>query len=154
MSDLLDANVWVALTNPDHIHHPRAQQYWDAEVSTRMLFCRLTSLALLRILTNRAVMKDRLHTGPEAWLALEQWLDDPMIEMVNEPYALTDSLAMLATRFEFRAGDWTDAYLAAFASAGGYRLVTFDAGFKRFPALDVLVLDPDNSSATTSSAEH
>jgi predicted nucleic acid-binding protein len=37
---------------------------------------------------------------------------------------------------------WTDAYLAAFALAGGHRLVTFDQGFLRFPGLEVLRLFP------------
>jgi predicted nucleic acid-binding protein len=34
-----------------------------------------------------------------------------------------------------RGRHWTDAYLAAFATAGGYRLVSFDAGFARYPGL-------------------
>jgi predicted nucleic acid-binding protein len=33
-----------------------------------------------------------------------------------------------------------DAYLAAFALAGGYRLVTTDRGFRQFNGLDVVVL--------------
>ena len=37
---------------------------------------------------------------------------------------------------------WTDAYLAAFALAGGHRLVTFDQDFLRFPGLEVLRLSP------------
>lgn len=35
---------------------------------------------------------------------------------------------------------WMDAYLAAFAVAGGYRLVTTDRAFKQFKGLNVLVL--------------
>lgn len=37
---------------------------------------------------------------------------------------------------------WTDAYLAAFSIAGGYRLATFDRGFLRFvdQGLDLLLL--------------
>ena len=33
-----------------------------------------------------------------------------------------------------------DAYLAAFAMAGGYRLVTTDKGFKQFKGLDLLLI--------------
>jgi hypothetical protein len=33
-----------------------------------------------------------------------------------------------------------DAYLAAFALAGGYRLVTIDAGFTQFAGLDLVLL--------------
>jgi hypothetical protein len=36
---------------------------------------------------------------------------------------------------------WTDAYLAAFAKAGGLRLVSFDGDFTRFGGLDLLRLE-------------
>jgi predicted nucleic acid-binding protein len=34
---------------------------------------------------------------------------------------------------------WMDAYLAAFALAGGYQLVTTDKAFKQFKGLDLFV---------------
>ena len=41
-----------------------------------------------------------------------------------------------------------DAYLAAFAKCAGFRLVTFDQGFTRFPGLDTLLLTPDAPAST------
>jgi predicted nucleic acid-binding protein len=35
---------------------------------------------------------------------------------------------------------WMDAYLAAFALAGGYQLVTLDKAFKQFKGLNLRVL--------------
>jgi predicted nucleic acid-binding protein len=35
---------------------------------------------------------------------------------------------------------WMDAYLAAFAVAGEFSLVTTDKGFKQFKGLDVVIL--------------
>jgi predicted nucleic acid-binding protein len=35
---------------------------------------------------------------------------------------------------------WTDAYLAVFAEANSYSLVTFDRGFERWPALNLTLL--------------
>src|ERR1039457_882518 len=35
---------------------------------------------------------------------------------------------------------WTDAYLAAFAEAHSYAMVTFDTGFERWPALKLTLL--------------
>jgi predicted nucleic acid-binding protein len=35
---------------------------------------------------------------------------------------------------------WTDAYLAAFAEAHSFTLVTFDTGFQRWPALKLTLL--------------
>lgn len=34
----------------------------------------------------------------------------------------------------------TDAYVAAFAAAGGHRMVTTDAAFRQFAGLELLVL--------------
>ena len=41
---------------------------------------------------------------------------------------------------------WMDAYLAAFAIAGGHQLVTTDRAFRQFKDLDVLVLEPASES--------
>jgi predicted nucleic acid-binding protein len=35
---------------------------------------------------------------------------------------------------------WNDAYIAAFAIAGGCEIVTFDQGFKQFPGLSCTIL--------------
>ena len=35
---------------------------------------------------------------------------------------------------------WMDAYLAAFAMAGGYQIVTTDKAFKQFKLLDLVLL--------------
>jgi predicted nucleic acid-binding protein len=35
---------------------------------------------------------------------------------------------------------WTDAYLAAFAEAHSYSMVTFDAGFERWPTIKSTIL--------------
>jgi predicted nucleic acid-binding protein len=35
---------------------------------------------------------------------------------------------------------WMDAYLAAFARAAGYQLITTDSGFRQFRNLDLVVL--------------
>jgi len=40
----------------------------------------------------------------------------------------------------FKQNLWTDSYLAAFATAGGHAIVTFDDGFKRFSGIDAIVL--------------
>jgi hypothetical protein len=38
---------------------------------------------------------------------------------------------------------WMDAYLAAFARAAGYTLVTTDAAFRQFEGVDILLLGSD-----------
>ena len=142
MVDLLDASVWVPLSAPDHVHHARARQYWQSEASEDVAFCRVTALALLRHLTNPRIMQHAVLTGGEAWEAYERWLALPEILFLADPSGLDEQLGQLSRSIPIDAALWTDAYLAAFALAGGCRLVAFDADFHRFPNLNFLHLSP------------
>jgi predicted nucleic acid-binding protein len=64
----------------------------------------------------------------------------PEVRLVHEPSGCESNLDQWASREASTPRLWTDAYLAAFAIAGGLRLVTFDRGFSRFPGLDLLLL--------------
>jgi predicted nucleic acid-binding protein len=64
----------------------------------------------------------------------------PNVRLLAEPITLDLHFQALATQGNFPHRLWTDAYLAAFAIAGGSRLVSFDADFTRFPGLNFLHL--------------
>jgi predicted nucleic acid-binding protein len=49
--DLPDLNVWLALAWPGHPHHSRAAAYWEQMASSQVLFCTVTVLGLLRLLS-------------------------------------------------------------------------------------------------------
>jgi predicted nucleic acid-binding protein len=53
---------------------------------------------------------------------------------------LDELLAGWIGAMDLRGGQWTDAYLAAFAAASGCRLVAFDSDFRRYPGLEFLQL--------------
>lgn len=142
MPDLLDASVWLPLSAPDHVHYPRARSYWDNEAAGELGFCRVTALALLRHLTNPRVLGEAALDGGAAWRALRTWLALPHIILLAEPAGLDELLAQWAGKLDLRAGQWTDAYLAAFAVASGCRLVGFDGDFHRYPAVEFLHLRP------------
>lgn len=142
MLDLLDTNVWVALSLADHEHHQRARRYWREESSGEFGFCRVTELGLLRLLSNRSLLGDASLDGGAAWRALSTWKREPGVVRVEEPPGLDELLAAWGSELDIRGGHWTDAYLAAFATASGCRLVSFDAGFARFPGLPWLHLRP------------
>src|SRR2546423_1233031 len=127
MSDLLDASVWVPLAAPDHLHHDRPRRYWHEELVGTAAFCRVTALALLRHLTNRHVMQHGVLTGGEAWEEYARWLSLPEIRFLTEPPGVERHLRQFARALNPGPALWTDAYLAAFAIAGGCRMVTFDA---------------------------
>ena len=138
---LLDADVWVALSVERHVHHARAVRYVSDQSSAGLGFCRSTELALLRLLSNEAAFGHLALDGRSAWATVQSLLGSPRVTRIDEPDTLDQVLGAWGPDLDVRGPHWTDAYLAAFATAAGCRLVTFDAGFSRFPGLSWLHLE-------------
>lgn len=139
--DFLDVNVWIALSLEDHPHHPRAHHYWHHESRPHIAFCRQTSLALVRLLTQPAVTNGRPMTLPEAWQNYQAFRGLPEVVLLEESRKIESILGAWASSDTARPRLWTDAYLAAFAKAGTLRMVSFDNDFSRFTDLDLLRLE-------------
>ncbi len=110
-----------------------------------VLFCRATQQALLRLLTNSAVLAPYGNsplTNAEAWAAYEAFAADDRVTLAGEPKHLEPQWRQFAARDTSSPKLLMDAYLAAFAIAAGARLVTTDAAFRQFAGLDLLVLGP------------
>src|SRR5437762_304208 len=128
-----DVNVWLALTYEGHIHHEVARA-WLAEVGpdSRLFFCRITQLALLRLLTTEAVMgKEEVLSQKKAWRAYDQWIKDRRITLMQEPANLDPPFRRLSRSLQPSPKDWADSYLAAFALSAELTLVTFDRALHR-----------------------
>lgn len=138
--DLPDVNVWLALGVADHAHHQCARRYWYEEASDRLAFCRVTALGFLRLATNATVMGGQPLSVPEAWEAYGAFRRLPEVLLASEPEDCEAWLERWAMGERLTPRHWTDAYLAAFARAGGLRLVSFDGDFARFDGLDLLRL--------------
>lgn len=142
---LCDTNVWLALALSKHVHH-RAAREWlgTVEAPASVLFCRATQQALLRLLANASVLSPYGNpplTNLQAWSAYEELLaDDRIAFKTDEPPGLEPRWKDLAARETASPKLWMDAYLAAFALAGRFRMVTTDAAFRQFPELDLLLL--------------
>ena len=137
---LLDVNVWLAAAWARHVHHGVARSYVDGEESD-MVFCRVTELAFLRLVTNRAVTGEDALTRRQAWDLLLALQADPRIKFVPEPRGLAPLWIAFSKRDDRSHLLWTDDYLAAFAQTIGAELVTLDAGVgSRYPSVDVTVL--------------
>jgi predicted nucleic acid-binding protein len=65
-SYLIDINVWLALTWDGHPHHDVAGVWFESIDEATLLFCRITMLGLLRLLTNEQVMGQSVVTVREA----------------------------------------------------------------------------------------
>ena len=126
-----DINVWVALTYEGHTHHRTAAMWFETlPPDVSLVFCRLTQLGLLRLLTTAAVMGDEVMTQLQAWGTYDRWHRDPRVELLEEPAGLESQFRALTRLRQSATKDWADSYLATFATVGQLTLVTFDTGLR------------------------
>ena len=141
---LADSNIWLTLALSKHEFHGVARAWLANRAPPEtVLFCRATQQSFLRLLTTRAVLAPYgipPLSNKAAWLAYEGFLADERVSWVEEPRGLKSRWKKLAAQSKASPKLWMDAYLAAFAMAGGYQLVTTDKAFNQFKGLDLLVL--------------
>ncbi len=126
---LLDANVLIALTAREHVHHERVTR-WAAHVQ-RFAVCPVVEGALIRFAVRLGA------TPPEARQSLRLVHDRRGYEF------WPDSLSYVDTRLDHVRGhrQVTDAYLASLAgSRSASRLATLDEGLAQAqPKLTLLI---------------
>lgn len=145
---LCDSNLWLALALSKHVHHGAARRWLNTVTGARpALFCRATQQAFLRLLTNAAVLAPYGNpplTNRQAWQAYDALLtDDRIVFRAEEPAGLDVRWKQYAVRDTASPKLWMDAYLAAYAIAGGHRLVTTDVAFRQFRGLDLELVGHD-----------
>ncbi len=138
--DLLDINVWLALTDENHSHHARARGYWETESAPAMAFCRITMLGFLRLLTHSVVMAGHPFSVPDAWRAYRAFRALPEITFLDDPPEVEAQFALWTESPDFSPKRWTDGYLTALCHVTKHRLVSFDADYRNFSGLDYLHL--------------
>lgn len=122
---LPDVNVWIALAVGEHTHCAAARAWLDT-VDERVVFCRITQMGLLRLLTNPSVMRADTLSLSRAWRMFDAFMTDSRISRVEEPEGLERHWRASAIQQVDGSSWWTDTYLAAFAASAGFILVTFD----------------------------
>ena len=143
--DLCDSNVWLALALSKHAHHAAARDWLEAVPDPRsVLFCRATQQTFLHLLTSASVLSPYGNpplTNRQAWEAYQALVADDRISFRSEePPGLEALWKRFAVRNTPSPKIWMDAYLAAFALAAGYRMVTTDVAFRQFRGLDLELL--------------
>lgn len=138
--NFLDTNVWLALVWGRHSHAEAARDWFDGCEDEQFFFCRFTQLALLRLLTTKTVMNRDVKSMSAAWEIYDQCCADDRIGLLAEPHGIDSGFRAFAKSREASPKLWADAYLAAFASTAGLRLITFDKAFRSKP-VDCLVLE-------------
>ena len=140
---LVDSNIWFALHIPAHQFHKPSQEWLDTVGRESALFCRFTQQAFLRLLTMKSPME--LHNATPlgnkaAWAVYEGVREDHRTGWADEPRGLEPVWKRFSSDPRPSPNFWMDPYRAAFAVAGGYKLVTADKGFKQFKNLDLVLI--------------
>jgi toxin-antitoxin system PIN domain toxin len=141
MKKLVDSNVWLALTLSKHVFHTACHEWLKRCTKTgEVLFCRATQQSFLRLLTTRAVLNAYGNpplSNAEAWAVYEGYGADKRITFAEEPRGLMAHWKKMSATHIASPKIWMDSYLAAFAIAGGYQLVTTDEDFRKYEGLQV-----------------
>lgn len=145
---LFDTNIWIAAVFTTHpCHHLTQQALQRATPLEPAVFCRATQQSFLRLASTPIIQKTygaEGLTNRDALVALDALQALPQCSQRDEPPGVFALWRTLATRSTASPKVWMDAYLAAFALAGGLRLVTLDGDFRTFvpQGLDLMLLQP------------
>jgi len=137
--NFLDANVWLALLWGRHVHSERARLWFEKAGEEQFFFCRFTQITVLRLLTTEQIMGKDARTMSAAWGLWDRVWADSRIAFLAEPDGLENEFRSRSRLSSRSPKVWADAYLLAFASVAGLKLVTFDRSLKS-RGDDVLVL--------------
>jgi hypothetical protein len=136
---LPDVNVWLALAFDFHYHHASAKNWYERSSET-CCFCRWTQQGFLRLATNPTVFKDEAVSLEQAWHLYDAVLRDSRNAFTDEPRGVDVYWREYTQRRSFSPQVWSDAYLAAFARAASFELVTFNKGLAQFKNLHCTIL--------------
>jgi toxin-antitoxin system PIN domain toxin len=137
--NFLDSNVWLALCVSRHVHAERARRWFEGVGEEHFFYCRFTQLAVLRLLTTESVLGADTVTMAGAWRLLDSIQSDDRIALLSEPEGLERELRSHSKLTTRSPKVWADAYLLAFTSVAGLKLITFDRALNG-RGVDVLML--------------
>jgi toxin-antitoxin system PIN domain toxin len=134
---LVDVGVWLAAVWGRHAHYPVASEWFNRQADD-LVFCRVTQMGLLRLLSNPAIMGGDAVDRSHAWRLFDQLWSDERVLWADEPNELDAVWRAISARDDKSHKLWTDDYLAAFAQASDLTLATLDRKLpSRYPSVRV-----------------
>jgi uncharacterized protein len=134
---LVDVGVWLGAVWGRHVHYPVASGWLNRQTED-LVFCRVTQMGLLRLLSNPAIMGDDSVDRSQAWRLFDRLWSDERVLWADEPDELNAIWRAISARNDKSHNLWTDDYLAAFAQAGDLTLATLDRKLPgRYPSVRV-----------------
>ena len=92
MKHLRDSNVFLALAVGQNVHHSVAANWFgNLADSDSALFCRVTRISFLRLLTQKIAPGYVTLTNFEAWAALDQLMSDDATGFESESARETET---------------------------------------------------------------
>ena len=139
---LVDVGVWLAALWGRHVHNPVASEWVNGQADD-LVFCRVTQMGLLRLLSNPAIMGGDTVDRSQAWRLFDQLWSDERVLWAEEPDGLDAVWRAISARDDKSHKLWPDDYLAAFAQASDLALATLDRKLPgRYPSVRVESLLP------------
>lgn len=135
----VDANILVYAFITNYSQHEPAREWLEEQLvdAPRVGLPWPSLLAFLRLVTNPRLFPEPVSFG-DAWSQVQSWLSADSVWIpapgVRHGTILGEFLAVPG----LRANDVPDAHLAALAVEHGLALATNDAGFARFPRLNLV----------------
>lgn len=118
---LLDTNVLLALTWPNHQHHAQAHAWFVTGAKKGWATCAFTQLSFIRLSSNPAYTADAV-TPQEAAALLQQWIRIKTHRFWQSPAADVPAIYARALGHQ----QVNDAWLVEVARRNSGRLVTLD----------------------------
>ena len=143
---LFDTSVWLAAIFERHPFHGIARQsLQQATLNQPAVFCRATQQSVLRLTSTAGIARtygESPLSNRGALITLDTLQALQQVAWRDEPPGIFGLWRTLAAADSASPKVWMDAYLAAFAIAGGLRLVTLDRDYKNFvpQGLDLVLL--------------
>jgi uncharacterized protein len=133
---LLDANLLIYAIDADSPQHARARRWLEQTLSsdTAIGLPWIVVLAFLRITTRAGVLRQQL-TSDQAIGFIDEWLDQPYVEIVGPGESHWPLLKKLLREVGAAGNLTSHTHLAALAIESGCELASTDHDFRRFSGL-------------------
>ena len=134
--DLLDANILIGAFRADDPGHKRIKPWLEETLQKGIgvTFPALVEVAFLRIVTHPKIFKAP-SSREQALAFLDAIASTGLFREARWTPRARERWRVWCRQLDLSGDDVNDAFLAATAAEGGYRLVSCDRGFSRFKGL-------------------
>ena len=129
---IVDTNFLLSLVLSTHPNHSISRDFFLLyQESSQFIICRSVQISFLRLLTQKLDPNYKPLSNKEALIELDKIMKIPNFIFLQETENDLNNWTQFAVHKFPSPHLWMDAYLAAFAIAGGLKFVSLDKDFIR-----------------------